>query len=111
MNTTKESLGAAVVLRFSGRLDALAASAALDALDAELDAGVDILVSLESLEYVSSAGLRVFLKAAKRAKANGTGLCLVALSGPVLEVFDSSGFSAFFDIAENEEEGARMLMD
>ena len=111
MDISRELRGGVIVLGFSGRLDATTASAASDALDVELDAGKSILVSLEALEYVSSAGLRVFLKAAKRAKANGVGLCLVALSGSVLEVFDASGFSAFFDIAKDEEEGVRMLAD
>ena len=111
MEITREPRGGVVVLRLSGRLDASTAQAASEAFDAELDAGRGVLVSLSALEYVSSAGLRVLLKAAKRARGEGIGFCLSGVSGSVGEVFDASGFSALFDIAVDEDEGIGMLTD
>ena len=56
------------------------------------------------LGYVSSAGLRILLKAAKQAKGRGTWLALCALHPHVREVFDVSGFSNIFTIFGAREE-------
>jgi anti-sigma B factor antagonist len=52
--------------------------------------------------YVSSAGLRVVLMAAKLAKANGGAVSLFGLQPMVREVFTMSGFDKVVTIRDDE---------
>ena len=53
----------------------------------------DRVIDCEGLEYVSSAGLRVFLLAARNAQRAGLNFSVCALQNAVREVFELSGFS------------------
>ncbi|MBW1842137.1 MAG: STAS domain-containing protein [Deltaproteobacteria bacterium] len=62
-------------------------------LEKELDSFVDkstklILFDLEHLEYLSSAGIRVFLKIRKTLKANGGNITFVNIQPQVRKVFE-----------------------
>jgi anti-anti-sigma factor len=57
-----------------------------------------VTVDLSKLDYVSSAGLRVFLSAAKAAKAKGGKLTLLSPKPAVMEVLQISGFDRILDI-------------
>jgi len=52
-----------------------------------------VIIDCARLEYVSSAGLRVFLLAARTAQRTERSLALCALTPAVREVFEVSGFS------------------
>jgi anti-anti-sigma factor len=80
----------------SGRLDATQCDAALKFLGALARPEV---IDLAGLEYVASAGLRVFLLTQKRVKAMGGGLKLVNLRGPVHDIFRYAGFDQVLDIS------------
>lgn len=54
-------------------------------------------VNLESLAYVSSAGLRVLHATHKRVKGKGK-LVISHANGTVLDVFESTGFSSYLTI-------------
>jgi len=51
-----------------------------------------VVLDMTAIRFVSSAGLRILLKAAKAAKTAGTGFALCGLQPAVLEVFEISGF-------------------
>jgi uncharacterized protein (TIGR02172 family) len=57
--------------------------------------GTSVVVDVDKLEYVSSAGLRVFMKLARRAK--GT-LSVVNASPEVYDIFDVTGFVELMDV-------------
>ncbi len=86
-----------LVVAPSGRID----STTSDTLDRVLSRASDggerhAVVDFGSVEYISSAGLRVLLVAAKRM---GTGrLVLCALPEPVRQVFDLAGFLRLFAV-------------
>ncbi|MBT8220103.1 MAG: STAS domain-containing protein [Bacteroidia bacterium] len=63
-----------------------------------------LIVNLDQLNYISSAGLRVFLSANKLMKKQEGNLRICSLNNTVKEVFDISGFHLIFDIFDNEEE-------
>jgi len=88
-----------VVLFIKGRLDAVTAGD-LEAKFTELIQGGNgnIVVSMEELEYISSAGLRVVLLVAKKLHTAGRKFEFAALSGNVKDVFDISGFYSLFKI-------------
>ncbi|MDE1146255.1 MAG: STAS domain-containing protein [Azospirillaceae bacterium] len=52
-----------------------------------------VVLDMAGIRFVSSAGLRVLLKAAKAAKAAGTSFVLSGLQPAVQEVYDISGFT------------------
>lgn len=99
MDITETRHAHATVLALAGRLDGLASPGLEKQIDAAQAAGAKVLVfDLAKLDYVSSAGLRVFLSAAKKFKVAGGRASFVALPAPVREVFDLSGFLNVLDI-------------
>ena len=63
-----------------------------------------ILVDIGGVDYISSAGLRVFISNAKKLKLSGAKISLCSIQPHVMEVFDVSGFSSIFDIYRSEED-------
>ena len=104
MDVSKE--GDVLVAVPAGRLDSNNAKAFEEDLLGRIEAGeTKILVDFSKLDYISSAGLRVFLMAAKRMKAADGKLVLCALSENVREVFEISGFNNILDIKGARAEG------
>jgi len=103
-------MGEVVVIRPVGRLDAANApdfdTAAGKAL---AGASCKVLVDLGSLEYISSAGLRCMLLLAKKVKSNSGSLMLCGLSGMVANVFEVSGFTPMFQIADDADKAVAVL--
>lgn len=93
MDITESQLNTSTVLALSGRLDGLASPALDQKVDALLASGTRSLVfDCSALNYVSSAGLRSFLTAAKKVKAVNGRASFAALTPAVHEVFELSGF-------------------
>ncbi len=93
------------VLAFEGSLDTQTSLDAQTQMTQLIEGGeTKILVNFEKLQYISSAGLRILLAAAKQLKAADGELRICDLNEVVKEVFDISGFSTIFKIFENETE-------
>lgn len=92
------------VLAPSGELDAHTAPDFEAALQACLDGGdARLVVDGAGLDYVSSAGLGVFMAFVEPARAAGGDLKIAALPDRVFEVFDLLGFPTVFDMAPTVE--------
>ncbi|PAP76885.1 STAS domain-containing protein [Rubrivirga marina] len=92
------------VLALRGELDAHTAPDFEAALQACLDDGDARLVADGSgLDYVSSAGLGVFMAFVEPARDGGGDLKIAALPERVFEVFDLLGFPTVFDMHETVE--------
>jgi len=89
-------LGADGEVVMVGRLDATQCDAALRFLNGLAEPRV---VDLAGLEYIASAGLRVFLMTQKRIKAAGAGLKLINVAPQVRDIFRYAGFDRIFDIS------------
>lgn len=63
-----------------------------------------LLLDMAGLDYISSAGLRIVLHAAKQMKAKGGRLVLCSLNEQIHEVFEISGFSSILDICSDRDE-------
>lgn len=97
---------AALVVRF----DAYSAKEVESGITALLDAGCRKLVcDFSRTEYISSAGLRVLLAAAKKLKRLGGGIALCSLKPAVREVFEIAGFTGIFPIFATEAEALKSL--
>ena len=102
--------GAFSKVTISGRLDANSSAEAESQLIEGIAKGKGVvLLDLSALEYVSSAGLRVMLVAAKRVQQRGGKMALFGMSGNVREVFDISGFTAVFKIFDDEVAATSLL--
>jgi len=110
MNITESKTANIVTLSLSGRLDTTTAKAFEDRILAHIDSGERrIAIDLAELEYISSAGLRVFLLAAKRIDSAQGRIALCALTEPVREVFDIAGFISIFAIYDSHQEALKDL--
>lgn len=97
MNVRVESIGLTRVVIPEGRLDFAAAGGFQAQLEQVLAVAgsnpAGVIIDCAALDYVSSAGLRVFLLAARASQRAGLAFAICALKPAVREVFDVSGFS------------------
>ena len=87
------------IIEVSGRLDVNSAEEFENRVGETINAGnIQLVIDMSGVEYVSSAGLRCILLAAKTIKAESGELRFSGLSGLVEEVFAISGFKSMFKI-------------
>ena len=67
-------------------------------LDAAVQAGEPLVLDLSGLEYVSSAGLRCLMLAAKEASARKGRVLVAAMQPVVAEIFQISRFHLVFEV-------------
>ena len=91
MTIEKKTNGEAVTLIVSGRLDTQTAPELENELDSILSGLKELTFDMTNLEYVSSAGLRVILKAQKAMNTQGA-MKLTGVNDSIMEVFDITGF-------------------
>ena len=108
MEITQSLTNSRLVLSIEGRLDANTSASLQERLLAELDRRPQevIVLDLSPLNYLSSAGLRVLLVAAKTGKKVGSELRLAGLRPHVEEVFTISGFDALFAFFPSADKAA-----
>ncbi len=92
LNIMKEKTGEGeMVVSLEGRLDTVTAPQLEDELKGELNGISQLVIDAEKLEYISSAGLRVFLSTQKIMNKQGK-MIVKNLSEEVREIFDITGF-------------------
>jgi anti-anti-sigma factor len=93
-------ISSVVVLAAQGRLDSSSSPVLERRLREMVDAGrTRIVLDLERVGYISSAGLRVFIVAGKLLTDRAGRLVLAGLSSENRRLFDLSGFTGLFAIA------------
>ncbi len=98
MEITETTAQGVKVAALRGRLDTATAPAVETKLLALIEGGAKVLADLAEVHYVSSAGLRVLLKAAKQAKTAGGTFAISGPQPPVREVLEISGFDKILAI-------------
>lgn len=99
------SEGPVRVLDLAGELDAHTTSDLEEAFQqCQTDGRYQIVVNGEQLDYISSAGLGVFMAYIEEMRAEDGDIKIAALQPSVLDVFDLLGFPMLFDIVETEDE-------
>jgi len=98
MNIKEISIDKATVLVIEGRIDSTTSALLEKKLLIMIEEkGVkNMIIDFSSMDYISSAGLRVLLMAAKRTDKMGGEIVLSGLDANVREVFEISGFSIMF---------------
>ena len=87
--------GTVLTVRPVGRLDAYAVPSFSEQLEQELDGISTIVMDLEQVDYIASAGLRVLLKSEQEMEERGGGMKLIHVNENVLEVLQLTGFLDF----------------
>lgn len=99
MTVDKTRDGNQVTLKVEGRIDTLTAPEFDASIKEELDDLTLLLIDLEGVEYISSAGLRVLL-AAKKGMDNQGEMWIKNVNETVMEIFDVTGFTNILNIDE-----------
>jgi anti-sigma B factor antagonist len=105
MEIKKELSGDINIFLIDGNLDSNTSGDLEKALIPQIESGaLKVLVDGTRLNYISSAGLRVLLMAAKKVKAANGKIILCALQNHIKEVFEIAGFSKIFTIVATRDE-------
>jgi len=97
--------GGVNTFKLRGRLDSnTSQSFEKQLLEAISDGARNVIIDFKELDYISSAGLRVILKATKTIKRQDGKLMLCAMQDYVKEVFEIAGFDSFLPIVPTLED-------
>lgn len=98
------------VLNLTGRMDATTVGTFEETCRTQIEAKcVKIIVNLEGLEYVSSAGLRGILTMQKASRAAQSTIVFCSMQTMVAEVFKISGFNAILAVYPSLSEAMNAL--
>lgn len=92
------------IVAITGSLDSTTSPEAQKSLDSVLVSAKKVVLDFSGLDYISSAGLRVLLGAAKKLRGSGGTLGMFGLNQSVREVFEISGFSTILAVHQSEAE-------
>ncbi|HBU12908.1 MAG TPA: anti-sigma factor antagonist [Clostridiales bacterium] len=101
MNTfqaTQTTGDGTAVVSLVGRLDSNTSPGFEKELQNVFDGALNLVLDCEGLEYVSSAGLRVFLTAYKKCAAASRTFQIIKVKPAVHEVMEMVGFKDIMDI-------------
>jgi anti-anti-sigma factor len=93
-----------LVVDMAGRLDTSTSGTSYDKMVGIAKSGAKrIILNLDRLEFVSSAGLRVILMMAKLLQSARGEVRICNTSAPVREVLETSGFNSLIRIFDDEK--------
>jgi anti-anti-sigma factor len=104
MQIQQTSRDGVAIVSPKGRIDTTTSGSLEDAVRHVVDGGArNLVVDLSGVEYISSAGLRVFLVLAKRMRDLRGKLVLSGMTEPVRQVFQLAGFMPLFRVEPTQE--------
>lgn len=109
MEVHESRIGNMLVMRIVGRVDSSVAKDLETKVHDVIARDSRIIVDLAAMDYVSSAGLRLFLMLAKGARANRQRLALCAMRPEIDEIFDLGGIKELFEIYDTIDNAAARL--
>ena len=97
MTIVEERNNNVLTLKIEGRLDTTTAPTLEKTINDILDGVTELILDMNQLTYVSSAGLRVLLSTQKKMNKIGT-MKLIGVCEDVMEVFEMTGFVDILNI-------------
>lgn len=108
MEILQEQQGHVIILSLVGRLDANTSTSLEEKLLALIETDNRLfIIDCTQLDYISSAGLRVLLMAAKKLKPLDGKVALASLKDHIKEIFEIAGFLSIFKIFSGQEEAIK----
>ncbi len=98
MNCTERIDNDTITVFVSGEIDGTNVTDFEQALSEAIPKATQMVVDLKDLEYVSSAGLRVFLMMQKQTAARGHGMVIKNVTDDVMDIFSITGFVKLLQI-------------
>ncbi|MBR6707720.1 MAG: STAS domain-containing protein [Clostridia bacterium] len=90
--------GARLTIALDGELNTPAAPRFEAAYEQNKSGMNEIVIDMENLVYITSAGLRVLLDIYQEMEETGGTLTVRGVSGDIMDVFEVTGFSSFLHI-------------
>lgn len=107
----KRNISGIDCLDIAGYLDAHTAPKLENAISNTIEDGSkNILVNFNDLEYISSAGLGVFMAFIEDVRSTGGDIKMSNMNEKVFSVFDLLGFPMLFDIEKQEQEAINKFL-
>lgn len=101
----EEEIADVLVLRISGRLDAVSSPTMEKQLLGIVEGGRHkIMLDFSGVDYLSSAGMRMLLAVTKRLKSLSGAFVVCSVRDNVMDVLKMSGFDHVLDLAPGEEQ-------
>lgn len=105
MELSFEDFNDVTVISVSGSLDTNTSPEAEKEINKIINQGKNkIVIDLASTDYVSSAGLRIFLGTAKKLMTTGGAVKLSSPNSVVKEILEMSGFTTILDVRESKSD-------
>jgi anti-sigma B factor antagonist len=98
-----------IILKPFGRMDSQSSPELITAIEERLKGSTNIVLDLTDVPYVSSAGMRVFLKIAKHVAAAQGKFALAALRPDIYEVLKISGLTRILSTFDTPESALSAL--
>lgn len=99
MNITITEEGNQLIALFDGRLDTLAAQQLSETIEPLIqNSDKTIVLDCEKMPFISSSGLRIFIKIRKETLANGGKMVLRKVNDDVMQVFKMTKVDEIFEI-------------
>ena len=97
MEISKNKNGSTLIISLSGRLDTVSAPQLEEELKASIGDVTELILDLSSLDYLSSAGLRILLSAQKTMNTMGK-MTVKNVNDTIMEIFEVTGFTEILSI-------------
>jgi anti-sigma B factor antagonist len=111
-STTIKDKGSVSVIYLNGYLDAHTAPQLENNFSELIDKSkYNIVVNFEDLNYISSAGLGVFMAYIEKIRENDGDIKLSAMSDKVYNIFDLLGFPLLYEIFKSEDEAVNKFKE
>lgn len=101
METRETTEDGKIVLFVSGEIDGTNVDDFEKTVGEVCDRTEHLVLDLQELDYVSSAGLRVFLIMQKKMKQRGHSIVLRNVNEEVMDIFGVTGFAKLLNFEEN----------
>ena len=112
MELETERQGDTLIAKTDGRVDGANAREFQSALEAAIDDNTSaVILDMERLSHISSAGLRVILLTAKSLQGRNAKFAVCSLSESIQEVFEISGFDKIISIHPSQAEALAAFND
>ena len=97
MKLNKEMNGKEAMITIEGRVDTITSPELDQMISDSVETAESLLLDFTNVEYISSAGLRVLLKAHKTMSKKG-GMTIKNSGEDILEIFEITGFTDILNI-------------
>jgi len=98
-----------IIAKPSGKIDATNADDFTNSLLNLFNENKNVILDFSAIDYISSAGLRSILIAAKNAKSSNVKFVLCCLQEQIYEIFQMTGFTQMLSIFNTFEEAENIV--